>query len=437
MMVDHPWRRALEWTLRAMALLALVGLIVYTVYTYRVQPSARAAGSAVGEALVRWSGSDPPARAHVHFDSAAAPEMRDWLAALAGAGTRTTWSGAAPAPSALAVEPVADPERPSRLWVASPDGASIVLGDAMGVLDSVGAVRGGAQLTVPQLEGVARAEVGTGARRAAATAVERDSLLLRPILLLGQARWEAKFTLAALEEHGWKVDARLAVAPSGDARQGAARVTIDTAHYAAVIALDSVAARYADQIARYVRSGGGLVAAGDGASLRALAPLLPAVATPPTLPGTFAADTARPRTALALAALRDIEPGAIALERRGTSIAAAAWRVGEGRVVQLGYHDIWRWRMAGVEPDPRRAHRAWWGAVVSSVAYSPRVPRAVIEEVEPTPLVSLLAALGPPSEMQRRLVDLIDDPRVPGVLFGVLLGALLLEWGSRRLRGVR
>ena len=70
-------------------------------------------------------------------------------------------------------------------------------------------------------------------------------------------------------------------------RQGDATIKIDTARYAAVIALDSVAARYTSQILSYVRSGGGLIAAGDGASVIGLAPILPAIATQPGLPGDF------------------------------------------------------------------------------------------------------------------------------------------------------
>jgi len=193
-----------------------------------------------------------------------------------------------------------------------------------------------------------------------------------------------------------------------------------------------------------VREGGGLVVAGDGAALGSLAPILPATVTaPPSLPGVFAtASGASPRGALALAPLGRLKPGALALETRGgpggrQEIAAAAWRVGQGRVVQLGYHDTWRWRLAGAEADPVRAHRAWWAVLVSGVAFAPRAPLALREPLEPTPRASLVATLGPPGSGPAVRAARFDDPRLVPVLFAVLLGALLLEWAARRLRGSR
>lgn len=434
-------RRAVETGLRVLAFAALAGLLWVTLRTGGQAPAARADGGHVSASLVRWSTREAPGRVHVQLDSAPTPELRDWLAALAGAGTAVTWGGAAPAPSAVAVEPVADPERSMRLWVAAPAGARVVLRDGLGAVDSVVVARGGARLTVPRLEGMLRAASGG----AEATAAVRDSLVLRPLLLLGQAGWEAKFTLAALEERGWQVDARLAVAPSGDVRQGPAKVEIDTGRYAAVVVLDSVAVRYAGQIARYVRDGGGLVAAGEAASLRSLAPLMPAASVgTPSLPGVFASDSAgrSPRTALALASLGPLRPGGIALETRPRplgrqEIAAAAWRVGQGRVVQVGYYDIWRWRLGGVGGDPVRAHRAWWAVLVSGVAYAPRIPLPAPEPLEPTPLASLLSTLGAASPRPPLTRGLLADPRFIPFLFAVLLASLLLEWASRRLRGSR
>lgn len=431
----------IEGALRTLAVIALCALLWHTFRARNGAPAAEARGARVAAALVRWSTRDAPRRAHVEVDSPASPEMRDWLAALGRAGTRVTWGGAVPPPTAVAVEPVPDPQRSAHVWLAGPAGTRTVLRDALGVVDSATVARGGARLVVPRLAGTARAATGG----VEATAAVRDSLVLRPVLVLGQASWEAKFTLAALEEHGWQVEARLAVAPSGDVTQGPARLAIDTSRYAAVVALDSVARRYASQIARYVRQGGGLVAIGEAAGLASLAPILPAAATaPPSLPGVFtgAAGGESPRAALALAPLGRLKPGALALEtRRGPAgrqaIAAAAWRVERGRVVQIGYHDVWRWRLAGAEADPVRGHRAWWAALVSGVAYAPRVPMAVPEPLEPTPLASLVATLGAPSSRPTVRAAVFDDPRLVPILFAMLLGALLLEWASRRLRGSR
>jgi hypothetical protein len=432
-------RSLAESALRALALIALGALLWHSFRARDVAPAASARGAGVTTALVRWSTRDAPRRAHVEVASPPSPEMRDWLAALARAGTPVTWGGVAPPPTAVAVEPVPDPQRSSHVWVAGPAATRVVLRDALGVVDSATVAWGGARLVVPRIAGAVQAD----AAGVEATAAVRDSLVLRPVLVLGQTSWEAKFTLAALEEHGWRVEARLAVAPSGDVTQGQARLAIDTSRYAAIVALDSVARRYASQIVRYVRQGGGLVAVGEAAALASLAPILPAAVTAPaSLPGVFTApaDGKSPRAALALAPLGRLKPGGFALEtRRGPAgreeIAAAAWRVERGRVVQIGYHDVWRWRLAGAEADPVRAHRAWWAALVSGVAYAPRVPVALTEPLEPTPLASLLATLGPPTDYPAVLASILDDPRLLPLLFGVLLIALLGEWASRRLRG--
>ena len=445
-------RQALEAGLRAIAFAAVGGLLWLTVHADRNGDGARAHGDGVREALARWSTREAPGRVRAEFDSAPSPEARDWLAALGRAGTSVTWGGTVPIPTGVAAEPVADPRRPIQAWVAAPAGTRVVLRDRLGVVDSGAVARGGARLVVPRVDGALRATAGD----IEAVAAVHDSLILRPILLLGQAGWEAKFALAALEEHGWRVDARLAVAPSGDTRQGADRVAIDTGRYAAVVALDSVAGRYAAQLLGYIRDGGGLIAIGDGAGLRSLAPVLPgSVSGPPSLPGRFTRDSASqsasPRVALALAPIRSLKAGALPLETRARGgreeIAAAAWRVGRGRVVQIGYWDTWRWRMAGAENDPVGAHRAWWAALVSGVAFAPRVPLPTQDPLgqaplgqdalEPTPLASLITALGPASPRSSLPSSLLDSPNLVPILFALMLGALLLEWTSRRLRGSR
>src|SRR5690606_41870804 len=98
---------------------------------------------------------------------------------------------------------------------------------------------------------------------------------------------------------------------------------------------------------------------------------------------------------LAPVPLRGALPSSLA--RRGDDAAAAAWRVGEGKVIQVGYLDTWRWRLAGAGDDTMAELRAWWAAMVSSGAYAPRFPIHVAAAPEPTPLASHVAALGPPS----------------------------------------
>ena len=91
--------------------------------------------------------------------------------------------------------------------------------------------------------------------------------------------------------------------------------------------------------------------------------------------------------------------------------------------------------MAGLEKDAVENHRLWWAALASGVAYAPRFDRQVTEEVEPTPLASLIETIGAPAPAELELAGILDDPRLLPLVFGVLLGLLMLEWLSRRLRG--
>jgi len=430
---DQRFRReTAERVLRALAATAVILLLVLMIRALRGGPTVRARGHEVAEALARWSSREVPGAVHVILDSAPGPDVRDWLAALPAAGTEVTWDGAVPAATGVAVEPVVDPTHPIRVWVAAPRGAGVTLRDGLGVIDSTLGHQGGALFVIPQVEGMLHARVnGTEA-----TAILLDSLPVRSVLVLGTASWEGKFVVAALEERGWQVDARFALAPRGDVRQGNPSAQIDTARYAAVVALDSVAARYGPQIRAYVQDGGGLIAAGDAAALSALAPILPGAAGTSLPGGDFADDSTHPRQALALTPVKELKSGALSLERRGGDITIAVWRVGAGRVAQVGYVDTWRWRMAGLDEDPVRAHRLWWSALVSGVAYAPRLDRPVADLAEPTPLASLVSTLGTPGASGPALAGWLDDPRLVPLLFGSMLVALLAEWASRRLRGL-
>src|SRR5690606_19716472 len=84
----------------------------------------------------------------------------DWLAALPATGTAVSWSGAAPLPSAVAIEPVADPLRLAHIWVAAPAGRAVTLEDRLGILGRVVPAGFGARVTVPRLEGEVRAIIG-------------------------------------------------------------------------------------------------------------------------------------------------------------------------------------------------------------------------------------------------------------------------------------
>lgn len=441
-------------------LVALVLGMVAAVMTLRERPAVHVRGgpAAVSSALSRWSTVENPARAHVTFDSMPTADVREWLAALPPAGTAVSWDGASLAPAAIALEPVVDPKRPLRVWVAAPQNDDVAVRDSVGLIDSVRARSGGALLTVADAEGVVRAVV----RGTIASDVRRDSIVVRPVLVLGVASWEGKFIMASLEEHGWRVDARFALAPTGDVVQGVpaavGEARIDTSRYAAVIALDTSAVKYAGRIGEYVRRGGGFIASGGAAALPAFASLLPASTSPTRPDSPFDIDSTRPRRALALAPLVRLTRDAVAMEMIDDRVAVAARRVGRGRVLQVGYLDTWRWRMGGLSgsgsadgraSEPVRDYRAWWSAMVSSVAYAPRIELAGSgargEGTDATPLASLVGTLGVATPLQAegdrsqsfgaQMYETLSDPRLLTALFAVILGALLVETASRRLRG--
>jgi hypothetical protein len=138
---------------------------------------------------------------------------------------------------------------------------------------------------------------------------------------------------------------------------------------------------------------------------------------------------------LALAPITSLRSDAIPLEKRGGAVAIAARRIGAGRALQFGYDDTWRWRMGGSE-GAIRDHRLWWSGLVSSVAYAPRVLRAVAANaVDEAPTASLVAAIGPRVEASEG-ANLTKASQPWMVWLFILLSlALLAEVASRRLRG--
>lgn len=437
---DSRVRRVAEHALHVVAALAVIAMTWIAVRMLSERPAAMAAGTEVPNAVARWSTSESPQRAHVAFTEVPAPQLRDWIGALRGADTAITWEGESLAPSGLVVEPVPDPKHPARIWVAAAPGTTIVIRDNLGTLASVRSATagsGGVAVTAPRVEGTVRARVGNSE----AIAEISDTLTIKPVLILGAAGWEGKFVMASLEEYGWKVDGRFRLSAKEFVIQGSSSPKIDTEHYSAVIALDATASRYARAIEQYVRAGGGLIAIGEAAALPVFASLLGARAGEPSDEKEFtqasATVRAAPRSALSLTPLSNLKDDAVPLERGpGDAVAAVARRVGDGRVLQVGYRDTWRWRMAGTDENPVTAYRNWWSAMVSSVAHATGTPRPVSDVVEPTPLATLISTLGPATSAQTdgALSGLLD-PRMLKWLFALALGALLLEWASRRLRG--
>ena len=420
-----------ERVLRGVALAGLA-LLLWRALLPPSTSSAEVVSGDLAAALARWT-SRPPTDAHVVVDTVPDPRTRDWIRALRSAGTTVRWAASKPlAPSAVVAEPAADPYGATRVRLASTAGEPVALVDAAGLIDSL--PRGGnAEVELGAATGDLRV---SGATFAAATS-PRDRVTLRPVLVLGAAGWEPKFTIAALEESGWRVAARLRVAPAVEVTQGSLGA-IDTAQYSAVVVVDSTAAPSAAAIARYARSGGGVVLVGSAARMAALAPVAPGSVGRRIAGVAGAVASTSPRNGLGAFGIASPRADAVVLESRDAVALVAARRVEAGRVVQSGYDETWRWRMSGGD-EAVRAHRDWWSHLVGAVAYAALQPVASEGDFarDEAPLAALHAALGPPVPWVAPVTTDRDPTQATRILFTIAVGALLLEWVSRRLRGAR
>ena len=424
-------RRVIELALRGVALVSLAALLLRAL---RPAPASGVdvAGGDLRDALERWT-RRPTAEMRVVFDAAPDPRTRDWLRALSRAGGTVRWmTSRAIGAVAIAAEPAAEPNGSTRLRLAAATGEAVSIGDGAGIVDTLPR-GGGAELELTTVAGEVHA---TGATFTAATGVG-DSVVLRPVLVLGAAGWESKFTIAALEERGWRVASRVRVAPRVEVTQ-APLGAIDTSRYSAVVILDSTVAGSANEIARYARSGGGVVLGGSAARLTPFAAIAPGGVGRRVAGVAGAVASPTPRLGLGAFPVASPRPDAVVLESRDGPVTVAARRVDAGRVVQLGYDETWRWRMAGGD-EAAAAHREWWSRLIAAVAYAPLVPRPAPAgaEVDETPLASLIDALGPATSFDARDAARTDGTRLTRVLFALALASLLLEWTSRRLRGAR
>lgn len=389
-------RRICEWALRV---LSLALLLVILMRAWSPARGSERSGSVRQADLLRalpgWSSSSP-GRVHLLLDSVISPAERDWIAAIEHAGTPVTWSSATITPVAAAIERVADPAGRSELAASGKPRSLMLVRDALGVIDSVTAGDAGIRVEIPG----APTRIGVSDRSSTAWTARPDSVIFKRLLVEGTASWETKFTIAALTERGWKVDALTHVAPGVDVREGAPS-SPDTSRYAAVIAIDSTASLIARSANGFVRSGGGIVTLHDA---------------------------------------RSVGPNvreSVVLERRPDGDVRAS-RVGMGRIIRIGYKDLWRERMNDDDsiPDPVAAHRRWLASVVAAVAYAPRVAASPDSAADPAPLADMVDRIGAPT----RLADAPSPLRseVPSeALFGILLLSLLLELASRRFRGAR
>jgi hypothetical protein len=431
-MRSHADRLRIERVLRVVALATLLGWIVNAIRP-RSDHLDVVRGASLAEALPRWTRAQLDS-VQVQLDTVPDAAGVAWLAALRGAGVGVSWSGNTIPDVALETYAAVDPAGGVFVLTSAP--AAAVLSDALGPVDTLSG-NTPARVRVPGVEGEITLTSGVQPARAAAPA----SHGARRVFVTGAAGWEAKFVIAALEETGWTVDARLFVGPGHEVVQGGgARGGLDTSRHAAVVLLDSTAAEVTRGVEPFARAGGGVVLAGDAnrgtrmsglvawrARKRETAPL-----------GTLAGDTAW--RGLSRAPFDTIAGRrAIPLEIRNGKPIVAARRHYAGRVVAVGYDQTWRWRMAGGDNGPA-AHRDWWSRIVASVAARTIIPGQAGDIRTPAgsaPLASLHNVLGPPSATALAL-----SPALPSNLLAHLLGlvclvALLAEWMLRRARGAR
>ena len=423
-------RRVGEHALRAVAMAAIATLLWQAVRPPRATDVDVARGD-LRRALARWT-QVPATEMRVVLDATPDPGTRDWLRALARAGGTVRWSSSRPiGAAAIVAEPVAEPNGVTRVRLASASGEPISVADDAGAIDTL--PRGGArELELGTVAGAVRA---SGATFTAAS-YARDSAVLRPVLVLGAAGWESKFTIAALEERGWRVVSRVRVAPGIDVTQGPLG-PIDTARYAAVIVLDSTAVSSSNEIARYARSGGGVILGGSASRTGAFAGIAPGRATARVAGVAGGVSSAEPRSGLGGYPVSSPAPEVVVLESRDGAAMIAARRVDAGRVMQVAYDETWRWRMAGGD-ESAAAHRAWWSRLVAAVAYAPLVPRGPsLTSIDETPLASLVDAVGRSAPMEGRSAAHTEDARITWMLFILIATSLVAEWTSRRLRGAR
>ena len=322
------------------------------------------------------------------------PLDRDWFAAIAHSGSVVTWDAPKLVPLAAGLTRVVDPVGLSELDLSAPAKRIVEIRGPAGGIDTVTAGTNGVRLVIPGSASSTTVYVGA----AKAVAANPDSVVLRKLLVEGAASWETKFTIKALTERGWSVDALTHVAPGVDVREGSP-ATPDTSRYAAVIAVDSTAELIRRGADAFVRTGGGLVTLSD-------------------------AGTIGPRSSRAI------------ILEKGLAGDIRAIRIGNGRVVRVSYKDLWRRRMADGDGiyDPVAAHRELLADIVASVAIAPRIPAPADSLADPAPLADMVARLGRRSALADAGSPMGDA--VPmAVLFGILIASLLIELASRRLRG--
>jgi hypothetical protein len=262
------------------------------------------------------------------------------------------------------------------------------------------------------------------------------------VLVLGEASWESRFLIAALEEAGWPVDVGVTLSPKVTITQGDTRSPSRSRH-AVVIGLPGAPAAAVTALPAFVRAGGGLIIVGEAARIASLASLR-AGAPGTTVTGEAGAEaSSSPQHGLDLTPIGALTAGTVTLEDRDGRTSVAARRVGAGRVVQVGYENSWLWRMAGNDDAPV-AHRRWWTSLVASVV-SLRAPApdfqldAEHDTLDAAPLAALARDVGLPTIRTGSVTSASHSWIASLDLRWLLAFALLLfvaSWTLRRWRGL-
>jgi len=419
-------RRSFELMLRILATGCLASLVIGA-FVRRAEGRLRVM---TGRELTAALWEQPvPRRSdslHVEWERPPSARERDWVSALARSGRTVSWSLREAPAVALVAEPVPDPIGGAVARVAAPAGVTVRLGDDLGMTDTAHVSRVGVAFEVPMPIGTVRSLVDS----LPVVVPAPDRLPPAEVVVLARAGWEAKFVIAALEERGWEVAARLEVAPGEAVVQGTP-LPPDTARHAAVIVLDSISDAVARRIVGFVRGGGGLILGPDGARTRALRAIAPATVGGRVRSQGLAGDADTSRAALSRVTLERLRRDALSLEERDGATVVAARREGRGRVIQVGYEDTWRWRMTGVVGSVA-AHREWWAHLASSAARR-AFPSPSASASEGAPLAKLVSVLGPPASRSPRATA--ENRTWYPVALALFLLALMGEWVSRRLRG--
>jgi hypothetical protein len=426
-------RLRLERALRIAGMLA-VALWIVAAARSRARRSETVRVDSLTEALPRWTQRAVDS-IHVLIDTVPNAVNADWLAALRGTGAGVSWSASGIQPLAIETFPAADPAGGVFVLVGASGGTTRVLSDALGPIDTLPDAPGPLVARLAAVEGDIALTAGAQPARASAARAASP----RRVFVSGAAGWEAKFVVAALEEEGWLVDARMFVSPAHEVWSGGAigRSMLDTARYAAVVLLDSAAAEAARGLEPFARAGGGIVFAGDATrATRAAGIAAWRTGRRETAPlGTLPGDSAWRGLARA-----PLEPLAgrrsIALESRDGRPVVAVRRHYAGRVAAVGFDQTWRWRMAG-EGNSSVAHGEWWSRLVGSVAA--RRPDAGSGSAArgAAPLAWFHDVLGAPSALVPARPASVSPQFLSHLLGAIALIALLLEWLLRRARGER